>query len=185
MIITKKELINKYGSVRKANKAINDNKYSRVARGLYVNDSAFLSELEQIFRRFNNATLGYRSAFEYYDLSDYIPTKYEIVTNLKSHKINNPKVKQFYMSDFIINIGRKKVKTKYGHIYIYDKERMLIELIRLKNKFPHDYYQEVIKNYRKLIENGEIDFNVVEKYCSSFVKEKNLLSKIYEVALWK
>ncbi len=34
-------------------------------------------------------------------------------------------------------------------INIYDKERMLIELIRNKNQMAFDYYKEIISNYRK------------------------------------
>ena len=33
---------------------------------------------------------------------------------------------------------------------------MLIELLRFKNKFPFDYYKEIILNYRKRIESMDI-----------------------------
>ncbi len=36
-------------------------------------------------------------------------------------------------------------------IKIYSKERLLIELIRHRNKIPFDYYKEIISSYRNKI----------------------------------
>lgn len=41
-------------------------------------------------------------------------------------------------------------------IRIYNKERMLIELVRYKSKLPFDYYKEIILNYRKLLPRLDI-----------------------------
>jgi hypothetical protein len=38
-------------------------------------------------------------------------------------------------------------------IRIYDKERLLIELIRLQNRFPYDCYKEIILNYRAIADS--------------------------------
>ena len=35
-------------------------------------------------------------------------------------------------------------------IPIYDKERMIIELLRNKNKMPKDLYKEVMGDYRRI-----------------------------------
>ena len=61
-------------------------------------------------------------------------------------------------------------------IRIYDKERMLIELVRFKKKIPMDYYKEIIQNYRKL--TFELDFGLVEDYASLFRNGKTLLNSI-------
>ena len=36
-------------------------------------------------------------------------------------------------------------------IRIYDRERMLIELIRSAKNLPFDYYKEIIESYRRII----------------------------------
>ena len=48
-------------------------------------------------------------------------------------------VNQGYMQNSLIKIGVKKVKTDFGYIKIFDLERMLIELFRLKTKFSYEY----------------------------------------------
>lgn len=35
-------------------------------------------------------------------------------------------------------------------VKIYDRERMLIELIRNRNSIGFDYYKEIIQNYREI-----------------------------------
>ena len=54
--------------------------------------------------------------------------------------------------------------------FIYDKERMLIELLRFKNKFPFDYYKEIIGNYRNIIYN--LDIERIQDYATSFPRSK-------------
>ncbi len=53
---------------------------------------------------------------------------------------------------------------------IYDKERMLIELLRFKNKLPYDYYKEILGNYRMQISN--LDIERIQKYAAIFPKSK-------------
>ena len=58
------------------------------------------------------------------------------------------------------------MKIEDTEVNIYDKERMLIELIRYKTKLPYELYKEVINSYRKIKE--QIDFIKVYKYAKSF-----------------
>ena len=51
---------------------------------------------------------------------------------------------------------RRMLERKIFHmgtlrISMYTKERMLVELLRKKNKLPFDYYKEILGNYRKII----------------------------------
>jgi hypothetical protein len=55
-------------------------------------------------------------------------------------------------------------------IRIYDKERMLIELLRFKKKFPFDYYKEIISNYRKLI--YDLDIERIQDYAEIFPRSR-------------
>ena len=53
---------------------------------------------------------------------------------------------------------------------IYDRERMLIELLRFKNSLPFDYYKEILGNYRNHI--YELDIERIQEYASVFPKSK-------------
>ena len=59
-------------------------------------------------------------------------------------------------------------------VRIYDKERMLIELLRKKNSMPYDLYKEIIMNYREII--GNLQILRIQEYASIFPKSK-LISK--------
>ena len=54
------------------------------------------------------------------------------------------------------------------NISIYNRERLLVELIRNKRKFPFDLYKELIVNYRKLV--GELDMGLVAEYAYELPK---------------
>ena len=66
-------------------------------------------------------------------------------------------------------------------IRVYDKERMLIELIRNKNKLPYDYYKEIIGNYRNII--SELDIEKIQDYAMIFPKS-SLITKTLQAEVF-
>ncbi len=61
-------------------------------------------------------------------------------------------------------------------IRIYNKERMLVELMRFKSKLPFDYYKEIIQNYRKITEL--MDYGLVEDYAYMFRNGESIMNQI-------
>ena len=181
MVLTWKKIVEIEGSTNSAYTSIAKRKYKRVSHGVYVSEGESISELEQLFARYPRATLTMQSAFDYYELSDYVPDKYYVATSYNAHTINNPKVSQVYMNGELTKIGRVKIKTKYGHIYIFDKERMLIELFRLKCKLPHSYFMEVVSSYRALKSKDAISLRKVSEYCKYFAVGNRVLKEIQEM----
>ena len=181
MVYTWNDIVKKEGNRFFAKTAVAKGKYKKISHGIYVDSGEFISELEQLFVQYPRATLTMQSAFDYYEMSDYVPDKYYLVTPYNSHTIKNKKVSQSYMSDNIIDIGRVKVETKYGYIFIYDRERMLIELFRLKNKFPRAYFLEIIKSYRSLKEEGAISSYKLSDYCKHFKNGPKIIETIQEI----
>ena len=49
-------------------------------------------------------------------------------------------------------------------IHMYNKERMLVELLRNKNKLPFDYYKEILENYKQFCEKST---GISYKICSN------------------
>ena len=181
MIYTYSELQKKLGYYQLFKEAINGGKYFKVGRGIYSDQETNLNERELIFATYPNAVLTLESAFSFYDLSDYVPVKYVIATSQKAHKIINDKVQQLYYSDNLLDIGKTRVKTQFGYINVYDKERMLIELFRLKHKLPFTYYKEVVNSYRELFKDNGLNINKLVKYCHMFSSGQSILSRIQEV----
>ena len=183
MIRTTAELLRTYGSHYRISRLLESGKLKKVSHGLYSDGDANLSELEAICARYPNAVLTTESAFAFHRLSDYIPTWYRFATPLNAHRMLSPKVSQSFMSNDIVNVGAIEVKTGNGRIRVYDKERMLIELFRLKSKFPPDYYREVVNAYRELAKEEAIDFRKLQSYCKRFKRGGNLQTRIEEVIL--
>jgi len=181
MVYKWEEIVKIEGNINKAYRSVENRKYKKVSHGVYVDDGELISELEQLFVRYPRATLTLQSAFDYYELSDYIPDKYYLVTPYNSHTIKNEKVSQSYMSEEMNEIGRQRIDTKYGFIYIFDKERMLIELFRLKVKLPKEYFLEVVSSYRDLKFNDAISMRKVTDYCMKIKNGHKLLNQIQEM----
>jgi hypothetical protein len=61
-------------------------------------------------------------------------------------------------------------------IRIYSRERMLIELMRFRSRYPYDYYKEIILNFRRII--YDLDFWKVEEYAALFANGDNIMKII-------
>lgn len=183
MLYTTEELIKKLGSFSKVSTASKQKKYFKVGHGIYSDVEPALIELESIFVKYPNAVLTLKSAFSYYDMSDYIPETYQIATPHNAHVICNDKVEQIFMSSDLIAIGKKKVKTQFGFINIYDKERLLIELIRYRSKLSYSYFKEVINSYRELVKNDELNLAKLLDYCHKFKNGNTIQKHIQEIVM--
>ena len=183
MIYKTGELKKILGSFPRIKKALEEGKYFKVSHGLYSDKEPVVSELENIFAKYPNAVLTLESAFAYYEMSDYVPNKYVVATTQKAHKILNNKVKQIYITDSILNIGKTTIKTKYGVINVYDRERMVIELFRLKTKLPYSYFKEIVNSCRELVKEEKISISKLVKYCSMFSNGESIEKQIQEVIL--
>ena len=134
------------------------------------------SEIEIIIRKYPKAVYTGRSAFYYHSLTDEIPDHYYLATRRTDTRIKDPRVIQSFLKEDIFEPGIIEMKYNNSSIRLYDKERMLIELVRFKKKIPMDYYKEIIQNYRKL--TFELDFGLVEDYAALFRNGKTLLNSI-------
>lgn len=137
----------------------------KIEKGIY-SDEKNSSELAIISKKYPKAILTLNSAFFYYNLTDKIPEYYHLATDKKARIIESNLIKQTFTKKELLNIGLTKIKIENVEINIYDKERMLIELIRYKSKLPYELYKEVLNNYRKIKE--ELDFIKLYKYAQSF-----------------
>lgn len=183
MIYTAKQLLHKYENYVTLARLVKSGKLFKVSYGVYSDCDNSDAELETIFLTYENITLTNESAFLYYDLSEYIPEKYTIVSDIKGTIISSDNVRQSFMSKDYLYIGRKRIKTKHGSFYIYDIERMLIEIIRLRKKFNYEYFKEIITSYRRKVINGELNIGKVFEYCKKFKNGDHIREEIEDLVL--
>ena len=116
------------------------------------------------------------SAFYYHNLTDTIPDKYFLATDKDAAKISDNRVIQKYENSDILNLGIIQMKQDGAIIKIYNKERMLLELIRNKNNMPFDYYKEILNNYRKIVYN--LNIRDIQDYADELPKNKMIMETL-------
>ena len=176
MILTYKECIEKFGNDYKLATAVREECIYRVEPGVY-STNRYSSDLEVIVKKYPNVILTGEYAFYYHNLTDVIPEKYHVATKAKAAKLTDPRIEQVYTRDDLLDKGVVEVEIDGVKVKMYDKERMLIELLRNKNSMPYDLYKEILGNYRKIIESLQIWR--IQEYAEIFPKSK-MISKALE-----
>lgn len=137
------------------------------------------SDLEVFIKEHPNIIFTMESAFFFHGMADEIPDIYYVATSKNATKLPKKETKQYFIDERIINIGKTFIKyNNHDQLPVYDKERLLIELIRYKNKLPFDYYKEVINYYRDHI--SEIDLPKLLDYLKHFPK-KDLINEVIQL----
>lgn len=175
MIYTYKECIEKYKTNYEIRKLLANGSLKRVCRGVY-SDVDHESELAIISKAYPDAVFTLNSAFYYHGLTDTIPRAYYLLTNKDYTKIKDKRINQFFDNNDSLEIGVEKKVYNGTEIRIFNRERLLVELIRNKGKFSFDYYKEIIANYRKLI--YELDVQAIREYASQLPKTRLVLDTL-------
>jgi predicted transcriptional regulator of viral defense system len=116
------------------------------------------------------------TAFYHYGLTDTIPEKYYLATERGAKISDNRVVLKFENSD-ILFLGAVQESVNGATVSMYNRERMLLELIRNKSNLPFDYYKEIILNYRKIVD--ELDMQFVQDYLPQMPKA-DMIRKVLE-----
>lgn len=166
------ECLEKYGSDYLVEKRIEEGKLFKVIKGVY-SEKKYVPEMAIFSYKYPKAVITMKSAFFFHGLTDVIPDECDLATKRDSAKIKDKRVKQYFVSDNFFDVGIEEVDYKGYDIRIYNKERMLIELVRYKSKLPFDYYKEIIQNYRKML--SKLDIQKIQDYALMAPKSNKVL----------
>lgn len=180
MLLSYSDCLQKWQSDYQIKKQISDGKLYRIEKGVY-SDVPEASTLAVIAFKYPKGIMTMDSAFYYHGLTDVIPEEFHIATDKHAIYINDKRIHQYYVLSDFLTIGVTTMERRDATIRIYDKERMLIELLRFKNKFPFDYYKEIIGNYRKLI--YDLDIERIQDYAEIFPRTK-MISEALEMEIF-
>jgi predicted transcriptional regulator of viral defense system len=175
VLFSSKECKQKYGNYYQINKAVQAGILYKVAEGIY-SDTLRVSEIEIIMYRYPQTVFTLNSAFYYHGLTDVIPNKYYLAAIRDTHKIPNPKIKQIFYSADKFTVGISDTVYQGTNIRIYDRERMLIELIRSGKNLSFDYYKEIIESYRRSVHT--LDIQKLQEYILAFPKSDAIMEAI-------
>ena len=171
MIMTHAQAVEEYGSPYRINKEIESNRLFRLARGFYSKnrheDPYALATM-----RYPDAIVTMDSAFWLHGLTDVIPDRVHLATPRDSTRISDAGIVQHFSEDRLLLPGKTSIVREGNDIPIYDKERMLVELMRNSASLPFDHYKEIMSSYRKIAD--ELDIRAIEDYISLFERNDYL-----------
>ncbi len=177
MLYKYNQCIEIYGSNYKLQQAIKRKEMYKIEKGIYSNNKN-VSELEVILIKYPNVIFTSYSAFYYHGLTDSIPEYYYCATSKDDTKYKDKRIYQVYENSDSLELGAVLMEYNNTTIKLYNKERMLVELIRTKNKLSLDFYKEVILQYRKNIE--QLNMQLIEEYIYALPK-KELIFEILQM----
>lgn len=180
MIITYSECKEKFKSPFLIKKALQEGKLFQLEKGLY-SDKKYNSTLAIISKKYPNAIFTLNSAFYYHNLTDIIPEKFYLSTEKNAAKISDTRVIQKYENSNLLHSGVINMEYNGCQIKIYNKERLLIELLRNKNKLSYDLYKKVVNNYRNIIYN--LNIQEIQEYAEIVPKSKLIQKALQEEVL--
>lgn len=172
MIYSYADCIDKYGSKYQIKKQIDAGNLYQQEKGVY-SDEKYIPTFRIVSFKYPKAIFTLNSAFYYHNLTDVIPERYYLATPKSAAKITDERVSQIFENSEAVSYGAE-YHTQGGYdILMYNKERMLVELLRNKNKLPFDYYKEILLNYRKIVD--ELDIALIQDIAFELPKSRMIL----------
>ncbi|MCD7957162.1 MAG: hypothetical protein LUG93_15725 [Lachnospiraceae bacterium] len=175
MLYSYAECENKYGNHYQIAKAVKSGILYKLAQGVY-SDMPNVPEFAVIAYQYPRSVFTLDSAFYYHGLTDVIPDIYYLATPKDAAKIRNPKIRQIFNCEDRFPVGISEMNRQGMNIRIYDRERMLIELIRYAKKLPFDYYKEIIESYRRTVYS--LDIQRLQEYVVIFPRSEEIMKSI-------
>ncbi len=175
MYYTYEDIIKKYKNDYQLKKAIDRGEINKIKAGLY-SDGETLFTVPEAFIKRSDTILTLQSAFYYHNISDYIPKYIYLATPKNAYPIQNPGIKQIFMSNKYHSIGVETGEMGQVTIRVYDLERTLIELIRYETKIPFEEYHHVLNGFRK--KRNDLNFNKLMSYVKQFKSYKKIMKVI-------
>ncbi|MEG1705487.1 MAG: hypothetical protein RR290_02800 [Clostridia bacterium] len=180
MILSCAEAETIYKTRNKLRKALKEKEILRIERGYYSKDK-FVNPIELIVKKYPNYIISKDTAFYIHGLTDVIPNKIDLSTPRVTAKINDEKINQMFVSEKFFEIGKTKMTFEGVEVNVYDKERMLIELMRNQKSVALDYYIEIINSYRQI--KNELNITKITEYMKNFKNENFIYDKIMKAVM--
>lgn len=114
-------------------------------------DQEDFSEVSIVVRLFPDAILCMDTALRYYGYSDRTPVEWHLAVSKDSgksrFKIDYPFVKPYYMEPSLLELGLTISKMDGHKVRIYDKDRLMCDCLRYRNKMDKEIFNKAIQNY--------------------------------------
>lgn len=135
------------------------------------------SEAATVIRLFPDGILCMDTALRHYGYSDRTPVQWHIAvskySNRSRFKIDYPFVKPYYVAPEILEIGLCEQEIDGNKVKMYDKERVICDCLRHRNKMDKEVFNKAIQGY--VSDTGKSIPNLMEYSvplrCQKLVKD--------------
>lgn len=174
-LLSRQECLARFGSDYFIEHRIAAGDLFRLENGVFA-EQKHVPENAIISHRYPHGVITLLSAFYHYGLTDVIPEVCDLATGRNAAKIRDARVRQVFVPDAILSLGAIMDQEHDFPIRIYSRERLLIELLRYKNKLPFDLYKEVLLNYRKIL--PQLNMQDIQDYAMAVPKQKMIMEAL-------
>ena len=109
------------------------------------------SEAATVIRLFPDGILCMDTALRHYGYSDRTPAEWHIAVSKYSNrtrfKIDYPFVKPYFVAPEILKIGGCEQEIDGNKVKMYDKERVICDCLRHRNKMDKEVFNKAIQGY--------------------------------------
>ena len=151
-IMRTKELQKENIFYRRLQQLIDEGYVEKVRYGYYqwIDEEDF-SEAGTVIRLFPDAILCMDTALRYYKYSDRTPAQWHLTVSKDSGKsrfnIDYPFIKPYYVEPRILEIGLSNGNMDGHEVRIYDKDRVICDCLRYRNKMDKEIFNRAIQSY--------------------------------------
>lgn len=177
---TRAECLKEYGSDYFINRLVEEGKLYRVDKGIF-SEEEHVPEVALLSYKYPKAVITMETAFYLYGLTDEVPDACTMATKREAAPIADPRVKQIFIPKELLGLGATTMEYKGYYVQIFDKERVLVELVRYKSKLRFNYYKEILGNYRRIL--PQLNAEKIRDYAESVPKSdmviRTLRTEVY------
>jgi len=160
-------------SFKQINRLVTSGELEKLGRGIYRAAGQPYDERIEIARRIPNGVFCLYSACFLHQLSDFVPSEQHLAVPKKSRYVlpEYPPVKLYFWETTSFQLGISEYLLDEGKIRVYDPEKTVCDMLRLRGKAGLDIVKEVVKNY---INRPERDLAKLHDYARQLRVEKTL-----------
>jgi predicted transcriptional regulator of viral defense system len=109
------------------------------------------NELAEVCRIVPLGVICLFSAWHYYELTTFVPSKHYIAIPSKTKRVlpAYPPIQLIYREENSYKLGQIETEQQGGVIRIYNLEKSVCDAIKFRNKVGEEQSNEVLKNYLK------------------------------------
>ncbi len=155
----------------------------KIKHGLYaLSEMDTYSVLREALLAVSNGIICMGTALFYYDLTTWNPAETHIAVE-RGRKVilpDYPPIRLYHVSEDFFKLGCSEIEAENGEMMsIYDRERVVCDAVRFRNKIGIDIMKEVLKEY---MTQKHMNLNKLNRYARR-LRIQTVLNQYMDVLL--